>query len=338
MADAGGATRTRGWIGLIFVLLTMLLGGYLANAWHLLGRPLDRQGAAQVVEVKPGESLEKIRRCLIADGLLSSKAPLLQWARLTGRDRRVRSGFYELSPAQSPREIMEVLVRGQMLQVRVTIREGLTLSQTIACLAEALEEPYESFQEAASDSIWMRSLAIPAASLEGYLYPETYQFELGASPRTVLGAMVHACLDWFVGERQRQADSLGLSLHQVLTMASIIEAETAVSDERPRISAVYHNRLRRGWLLQADPTVAYALGRIGERLWQRDLEVDSPYNTYKYKGLPPGPICSPGLESIDAALQPLEGCRDLYFVARGDRTHVFSRTLKAHNRAKHSLR
>jgi len=149
--------------------------------------------------------------------------------------------------------------------------------------------------------------------------------------------MTKTMLARFDEPRRARAAELGMSLHDVLTLASIIELEAAVPEERERIAAVYHNRLRQGLLLQADPTAAYAAGVPGQRLSQRDLALDSPFNTYVHPGLPPGPICSPGLASIDAALWPLIGCGDLYFVARGDGTHVFSRTLEQHNRARAEL-
>lgn len=329
--------RVHRWIGWALILL-VFLGGFAGHSWCLLSRPLDPEGQMRVVEVKRGENLRDVRQRLLAQRILLPRAPLIFWARLTGQDRRIKSGFYELTPAQSPREIMEILVEGRTLRIQVTIPEGLTCSRILSRLAEALGEPKECFQAAASDSAWIRSLGLPVPDLEGYLYPETYTFERGMLPRDLLAAMVSACLEQFTEGQRRRADSLGLSLHEVLTLASIIEAETAIGEERARISAVYWNRLRLGRLLQADPTVAYALGRFGQRLWEQHLKVDSPYNTYLYPGLPPGPICSPGLESIDAALKPLADCHDLYFVARGDGTHIFSRSLKAHNRAKQSVR
>ena len=236
------------------------------------------------------------------------------------------------------REILRVLVEGRTRRLFVTIPEGWLLARILPRLAEALRVPESELVAAASDPALARSLGIPAQGLEGYLFPETYAFEYGMPVRDALVHMARMCLDRFDENRRQRAAELGLSLHEVLTLASIVQAEAARVEEMPRIAAVYHNRLRQHRRLEADPTAAYAGGRTGQRLLERDLLVESPYNTYRHAGLPPGPICSPGLASIDAVLHPLAGCEDLYFVARGDGTHIFSRTLAAHNRAREMIR
>ncbi len=177
------------------------------------------------------------------------------------------------------------------------------------------------------------ALGVNAASLEGYLYPNTYSFFWGVSPREIIRTMVQEFYH-HVGDSLRQrAAALGLTVHQALTLASIIEGEAVVDSERALIAAVYHNRLRQGILLQADPTIQYIVPGPPRRLRNRDLEIASPYNTYRYPGLPPGPVNNPGLVSIRAALYPAP-VNYLYFVARGDGSHVFSRTLEEHLRAK----
>jgi len=333
---AGGATRrTVVWAVAVPVALICC---FLLYGWLLLRRPLDSEGSEQAFVVARGQTLEAVHDELLQRGLISPRAPILLWARLTGGDRRIKLGDYDLSAAQSPLEILETLVAGRTTLVSVTIPEGMTQSRILTLLSEVLGTPAEALAEAAADSVWLRRLGLPVLNLEGYLFPDTYCFDRETPARRVLGTIVAACLQHLDRARQERADSLELSLHEVMTLASIIEAEAMVAEERARISAVYHNRLRRGWLLQADPTVAHAIKRSARWLSTKDLKVDSPYNTYLYPGLPPGPICSPGLASLDAALQPLEGCPDLYFVARGDGTHVFSRSLEAHNRARTSVR
>jgi UPF0755 protein len=309
-------------------LLLVVAGG------SLLILPADRRARPQYFRIESGQSFGQVEARLAKVGLVTLKGPLRIWARVTGRDRQVHSGTYELSAAQTPLEILRTLVAGEAIVRRVTIPEGFTQQAILARLAEELAFSVGPLLQAVGDTAWVRSLGVPGPPLEGYLFPETYLFDPSLTPREVLAEMVRVCLGHLSGERRVRAAELGLTDHALLTLASIIELEAADPAERRRISAIYRNRLERGLLLQADPTVAYAAGRIGQRLTARDLEVASPYNTYLYSGLPPGPICSPGLGSIDAALWPLEDCQEFYFVARGDGTHVFSKTLEEHNRAR----
>lgn len=303
-----------------------------------LHHPRDGHGQTVTFLVHHGQSFAEVNRELVDHGLVSSWAPLRIWAELTSIDRRILPGEYEVSAAQSPLDIVAILGNGHPLLRSVTIAEGLARDEIIDLIAKEVETPVADLRAAANDADWLFSLGLTVPDLQGYLFPETYLFEREADAKRVLGAMVRASFAQRTPARSQRADTLGLSWHQVLTLASIIEAEAAKSFERSRISAVYHNRLAAGWLMQADPTVAYAVGKPAAQLTSADLTADSPYNTYKYTGLPPGPICCPGSSSIDAALWPLWGCLDLYFVARGDGTHVFSRSLADHNHACQYLR
>jgi UPF0755 protein len=322
--------RRRRLVALVAILLTAtsVAAGY---AVLLLHRPLAPDSSAQRFRVAAGDPFATIRAHLVAARLVSPRAPLALWARVSGRDRHVRAGTYELSASRSPLEILRAFVAGEVLQIRITVPEGLTCEQSYALLAEPLGVSIDSLRAVAANAAWLDSLGLPRTGLEGYLFPETYLFEPGTSARAVLRIPVATCLAHLDAVRRARAAELGLSMHAALTLASIIEAESPDSLERRRISAVYHNRLRMGWRLEADPTVAYALGRPGEPLTHVGLAIESPYNTYRRPGLPPGPICNPGLVSLDAALWPLDGCQDLFFVARGDGTHAFSRTLAEHN-------
>ena len=326
------------WLGGIFLLLTLIGIGLLAYGWQLLSTPLDPDAERSVLSVARGASLREVRTALVEVGLLGARVPLRAYARCAGVDRAVKSGTYEISAAQTPRAILAMLVEGETRPVAVTIPEGLPMAEIIPRLAAALALPEDSFWQVLADREWLAQFGLSESGAQGYLHPETYHFEEGCDAHTVLAAMIRASEANWTRARQTRADDLGMDRHAILTLAAIIERESAVAHERPRISAVYHNRLRSGRLLQADPTVAYATGRFGEKLWNKHLEVDSPYNTYLHPGLPPGPICAPGLASIDAALAPDPDCRDLYFVARGDGTHAFSRTLDEHNRARLALR
>jgi UPF0755 protein len=214
----------------------------------------------------------------------------------------------------------------------VTIPEGLTIQETALLLANHLGIAWATFDSLARDTAFVRALGVSGSTLEGYLFPDTYEFLPGTEPEVALRDMVGRSREVLTQETTG-LDSLPLdmSLAQVLTLASIVEAETGTQVERPRIAAVYLNRLRRGQRLQADPTVGYGIGlRPRVRLSLRDLQRRSPYNTYLYAGLPPGPICSPGRASIRAVLNPTPGSRELYFVARGDGRHIFSESYRQH--------
>ena len=215
----------------------------------------------------------------------------------------------------------------------VTIPEGLNLRQTAGILRRELHIDSLEFVSLATDSQFSEGLGFSVSNLEGYLFPDTYRFSWGTSSERAAQILVEQFWKIFTDSLRRRADEIEFSTKDVVTLASMIEAEARDGDEREMISAVYHNRLKRGMLLQCDPTVIYALPELDRPLLLEDLEVDSPYNTYKYPGLPPGPICSPGEASILAALYPAS-VNYLYFVAKGDGTHVFSSTLREHNNAK----
>ncbi|MFH1144555.1 MAG: endolytic transglycosylase MltG [Candidatus Eisenbacteria bacterium] len=328
-----GARRAakRLWPAAIPPLVLVLL---VCAALVVPSKPYSRE---RFFHIETGECLRSIEDRLAKQGLIRLRGPLLAYGRLTGLDRRIRPGTYELSASQSPLAILKTLVAGDVVLRRVTIPEGFTTEAILTRLSSELGVAIEQLRAAAADTAWIRSLGLAAPGLEGYLFPETFLFDPQTTAREALAEMVAVGEARFDEGRRLRASELGLSRHEILTLASIIELEAADEVERRRVSAVYRNRLLRGLLLQADPTAAYAAGRIGQRLSLEDLAIDSPYNTYLYPGLPPGPICSPGLASIDAALWPLEGCDDLYFVSRGDGTHAFSRTLEEHNQARGGL-
>jgi UPF0755 protein len=220
--------------------------------------------------------------------------------------------------------------------LRFTIPEGWRLEQIADEAEEVLGVSSEGFRQAASDSTLAASLGCPADSVEGYLFPETYLFPDGAAPEEVVRTMTRRFVEVF-GSLSGELPP-GLSRHDVVTLASIVEAETKVPGERAHVAAVYLNRLKQGWRLQADPTIRYALGRFRGRLYYKHLDVQSPYNTYRRKGLPPGAIGNPGQGSLQAVLAPLEPCDDLFFVANGNGGHIFSRTKAEHDRARREVR
>jgi UPF0755 protein len=315
------------------VMLAAGAAGWLTVCAYYLATPLDITARTQTFHVTRGETLGHIGRRLAESGLVSPHAPLALWGRMVRADRQIHPGSYMLSAAETPLDLLKTLVSGRAIPIRVTLPEGLTGDAILERLASAVDLPLEQLRAAASDTVWLRSLGLPG-SVEGYLFPDTYFFDSGVSPRSAIERLVRTGEERIDAPRLARAAALGMTRHQLLTLASIVEAESALPLERRRIAAVYRNRLRLGWPLQADPTVAYGAGRSGRKLTEADLAVDSPYNTYLHVGLPPGPICSPGMTSIDAVLWPLDGCEDLYFVARGDGGHIFSRTLREHNLAR----
>jgi UPF0755 protein len=318
-------------------ILAVGLGLVGLGAWGTIFSSAGRRSAEAVLfTVAEGESLRSVARDLESEGLIRSTWTFRVWARLKGQERSVRSGEYELSPGQSVASMLEALVAGPLLTHAVTLPEGWTLQQTNARLAAELD-----LDPATLDSLchrpledWRARLGLaPGLPLEGYLLPETYRFARGVSERSVLATLVGAFADAFVDSMHVRAAEIGMSVHEVVTLASIVEAEAVLDRERPSVAAVYLNRIRKGWKLEADPTVAYALGKQGQRLTFRDLEVDSAYNTYRYAGLPPGPINSPGIASLRAVLWPEPEFDAMYFVADGEGGHRFSRTWEEHQAA-----
>jgi UPF0755 protein len=319
-------------------LLLLVAGFGISSAEWLYGSEEPRQ-PEQVFEVRSGESLHSLSRRLGEAGILDDHVllgpRLLVWyARLLGVDREVKSGEYDLSPSTAPVDILAKLVAGTVKTHAVTLREGLRLDEIAAVLGDAGIVEADAFLQRARDPELARTLGVEAETLEGYLYPETYRFPRGADPRELVEAMVRQFrAAWSDADHQRLAAS-DLTLHEAVTLASIVEKETGQGDERPLIAAVFRNRLRRGMRLQTDPTVIYGRilvhGEFDGNLRRRDLQEDTPYNTYTRGGLPPGPIASAGIESIRAVLDPAD-VPYLYFVSRNDGTHVFSTTLKEHN-------
>jgi UPF0755 protein len=320
------------------VLIAVLLAaGVVAGAVGVVHLPFgDRQTQPVHFVVAEGSSLNRVARDLERDGLVRSAWIFRVWARVTGRERSVRSGEYELRRGASMARILDALVEGPLLTRAVTLPEGWTRGQAVRALSEALELDAAGLDSLTLDPPpdWRARLDLPdSATLEGYLFPETYRFVAGVSARTVVGSLVDGFVAAFDDSMRARAADFGFTVHEVVTLASIVEAEALIDSERPAVAAVYLNRLERGWKLEADPTVAYAVDKIGERLTFRDLEVDSPYNTYRRTGLPPGPINSPGRASLRAVLWPAPDFDAMYFVADGQGGHRFSRTWQEHQAA-----
>ena len=300
--------------------------------------PRARSGEKPVLfAVRAGESFSSVARRLGETDLVAHPRVLEVYAWVGGADRRIKAGTYAMERGSTPKEILKKLVSGDVFRVSVTIPEGFMLTQIAGALTAAGIDS-AAFAGLADDPEARKKLGVEGPRLEGYLFPDTYLVPVGMTPLEV-AAMMRARLDEvFDAKMAQRAEDLSMTRHQVLTLASIIQAEARLPGEMPLVSAVYHNRLKSGIKLEADPTVAYAMGGYRGRLYYKDLEIDSPYNTYRYAGLPPGPICAPGKASIEAALHPDAGCRAVYFVAKGDGGHIFSLTLDEHLAAVESVK
>jgi UPF0755 protein len=273
-----------------------------------------------------------------------AKAKLVGWpkmfrlyGRLTGGDRNIKPGTYLLKPGTPWSDIVGALNGGHGLVNTVTIPEGYTVSQITPLLAKTLKVPADSVRAAMRDTALLARLDIPTRTLEGYVFPDTYAFPAGTTARQAVREMVYAFERRWKPDWNTSLTELKINRNDLVTMASIVEKEARVPEERPVIAAVYYNRLRKGMRLQADPTIQFALGRHVGRVFYKDLAIKSPYNTYTNKGLPPGPIASPGVASLAAAAHPAN-VRYLYFVASRDGHHEFRMTLEEHASAIRQVR
>jgi UPF0755 protein len=362
--------------GLTTAALAVLAGlVVLLWAWRLWTGPGPLPGgiaddgflpATALVRVTPGMTLTAAADTLAARGILSRPRVLLVGAKLTGRDRSLRAGLYEITYGTSPRDLWEILTSGIVVQVRVTIPEGLDVGEIARIAGETLGFVPEDFLAAADSLVELEAqegsllgdrdhaVAFLDSLLaeesirhprqfrwcEGHLAPDTYLFAEGTDAVTAARFLVstqRARLDEVMA-RPRASQVAGLSRQEILTLASIVEAEARKPEERGRIAAVYVNRLGKGRRLEADPTVAFILLKKGKRLFYKDLEVESPYNTYRNRGLPPGPIGSPGLAALEAAVRPDTTCKAMFFVSDGRGGHVFSTTAREHEEAVREFR
>jgi UPF0755 protein len=299
--------------------------------------PVDANAKPVQLKIVRGMSSQTIANQLAHKKLIHNPWAFLLAAHLNGVTHRLQVGSYRLSGSMSIPQIIDHLKTGKVITHQFVVPEGLTVVQTGKLWEKAGFGTAAAFNQAACDPKWQLNYNIEGKPLEGYLFPNTYQFSDGATPQVIIQIMLDEFERRWTAEFTEEAKVLGFSKHEIITLASIIEAEARVPDERPLVSAVFHNRLRRGWKLQADPTALYGLGNPDRPPRAADLRVDSPYNTYLYKGLPPGPICNPGMASILAALRP-DSVDHMYFVATGDGRHHFSKTLREHQNMINNIR
>jgi UPF0755 protein len=294
-------------------------------------------GAETFVEIPAGTGPAAMGRRLADAGVVKSAAGFRLAVWLHGGGRRLQAGEYRFDQPLSAMAVVDRLARGDVYLRPITFREGLTIEEMARHFEERGFGPAASFAAAARDASLVHDIDPAATDLEGYLFPDTYALPRSADAKVLVGQMVARFHKAFTAELRARAAARGLSVRELVTLASIVEKETGQASERPAVAAVYSNRLRIGMGLQCDPTVIYALQKAGVydgNIRREDLRFDSPYNTYRYAGLPPGPIAAPGVASLEAAADPAD-VPYLYFVSRNDGSHAFASTLDEHNRNVH---
>ena len=319
---------------LLLIALAVLAVPVGTVAWRLREPFKAWTGTEQFVEI-PAKAGSKVIGERLADAHIVTDPLTFRVALwLSGQGRRLKAGEYRFDRAMTPDEVIDKLARGDVYVVPITFREGLTVAEMAAVWEQRGFGPAAAFLEAAKDASLVHAIDAGATSLEGYLFPSTYQLSRHTTASQLVRLMVEQFQKAWTPELRQAAAARGLTAHQVVTFASVVEKETGRGDERPMVAAVYQNRYRIGMPLQCDPTVIYALtlaGKYNGNLHHDDLQFDSPYNTYRYPGLPPGPIASPGKASLEAVVAPAD-VPYLYFVSRNDGSHAFAQTLDEHNR------
>jgi len=294
--------------------------------------PLPEGTKTKEIQILKGATFRQAVEILSKENLIRDKNLFIFASRLTGLHRKIRAGYYSITGAMNPLSVLLLLKNGQIIEYDITIVEGDSLLEIGEKLIGENIVDEETFEKLSRSKSFLKAYNIDAPSIEGYIFPDTYKLPKGIEPENALGMMINSLREKYQEKLRLRAAELGLSEREVLTLASIIEKEAIINSERPLISAVYHNRLKKHIPLQADPTAVYGIKRSGERITLKDLKRKTPYNTYVIKGLPPGPIASPGINSITAALYPAD-VPYIYFVSNNDGTHQFSVTEAEHLRA-----
>jgi UPF0755 protein len=321
-------------IGFLFtIVVASILGIYLLIIYW----PQDSRLDQVKVQIPKGATLEEISQIFLNEGIISNEKTFTLATRLVGHNKDLPAGIFSIRASGSNYSIIRQLIHGSPEVIKVTLLEGWTMEQVTKRLSESLQISEKKLLKLCNDDQFVKKLDLKSVSLVGYLFPETYYFFEGVDPETVLREITGQYLSFMNDSLINRGKELGLSELEIMTLASIVEGEAMHDNERPIISAVYHNRIKRGMRLQADPTIQFIIDDGPRKLFSKDLKIKHPYNTYIHDGLPPGPINNPGKASILAVLYP-DANDFLYFVARGDGYHTFSRTQEEHNNAKRNIR
>ncbi|PIE35057.1 aminodeoxychorismate lyase [candidate division KSB3 bacterium] len=318
---------------LLFVGICLGVLGYATvKVYTFLTVPPDVEAVERIVLIEPGTSLRKTAEILRNASVISDKNLFMILGRFHRKGKSIKAGEYLFTTSMLPIDVLEQLQDGKIYFRTVTIPEGYTSYQTTDLLAEQGFGDKETFLALVFDKSFAASLDVEADSLEGYLYPNTYYIHHGMDEKAILKKMVQEFWKIMTPEIRQEIEQKGATIHEIVTLASIVEKEARVAEERELISAVYTNRLNIKMKLDSDPTVIYGLKNFDGNLTKADLKKDTPYNTYRRRGLPPGPIANPGQPSIIAAIRPAD-VKYLYFVARNDGTHKFSKSYEEHLQA-----
>lgn len=316
----------------IFFVMTAIMFLFIFSFYLFLYTPPSADKLERVIEISEGMSFRAMADLLKREHLITNKTYFILLGRYTLLDRKVMAGEYGLNARMLPEEILSKFKYGKILLHEVAIPEGYTAKQIAQLLSEKKLADYTIFMNLIYNKEFAQSLGVDSPTLEGYLFPDTYLFPRKLKAEEIVRGMVKKFFTVYTPDLVEKARLLRMTTNEVVTLASIIEKETSNRNERTIVSAVFHNRLRKGIPLQSDPTVIYALPNFNGDLTKADLRTKTAYNTYKRKGLPPGPISNPGRESIVAALYPIR-VDYLFFVSKNDGTHYFSTSLSEHNQA-----
>ncbi len=319
-------------IALIFTaILCLLMVVIIVGFGMFFTRPAREGGINQIITIREGMSLKEVASALKGNGIITNKDLFMLWTRLLGNSRKIKAGEYLLNSGMAPVRIIEILTRGIIITYPVTVPEGFSIEQIGDILAANGLADKKLFVSLAHEPGVIKKYGVSGPSLEGFLYPDTYQFGKGLPPSLIIDVMVKRFWE-IVGPYMDRIKDLKMTVEEVVTLASIVEKEAGNAEEMPLIAGVFLNRLRKGMRMESDPTVIYGMNDFTGNLTRKDLLESTPYNTYVIRGLPPGPISNPGLASIKAVLYPPE-TDYLYFVSKNDGTHYFSSSLEEHNRA-----
>ncbi|UCE43087.1 MAG: endolytic transglycosylase MltG [Candidatus Aminicenantes bacterium] len=313
------------------LLLLLFITWFSSEFYHRL----DTQPNSVVFEVEKGQSAKEIALNLKKNGIIKKTWPFLLGYRIFFSSQSLKAGEYVIAIPDSPKNILQVLSEGSVYLHSITIPEGLIIKEIAQLLESEGFAAKKDFLRDAGETSLIYSLDTDAPNLEGYLFPETYRFAKGTPSEKIVAAMIFQFTKVFSQEWMERAAEMEMSIRDIVTLASLIEKETSLREEKKIISAVFHNRLRIDMKLDCDPTIIYVLkleDRFKDRLRTKDLKYDSPFNTYLYSGLPPGPIANPGRDSLEAALYPADE-KFLYFVSKNDGSHHFSQTFREHQNA-----
>lgn len=312
------------------ILILLLSPSFYIGYWFYT--PHNPNGQNEFVEIKKGGNINTISSLLKERGIINNSLYYRIIGRIVSSGLKPKAGEYLLSASMSPSVIMGKISGGKVYMHQVTIPEGFNIYEIASLLEGRQLVNRERFLATVTDREFIKSLSFDLPSLEGYLFPTTYLLARGMTEREIAAKMVNTFKELADSEIAAKAAAVGLTPHQVVNMASLVEKETALNEEKSIITSVFHNRLKKGMRLQCDPTVIYAIKNFDGNIKKKDLTIDSPYNTYRYAGLPIGPIANPGIESIRGVLNPMKSDY-LYFVATKKGGHYFSTNIKDHNRA-----